>query len=494
MKASKLLMTLAAFVLVSCGGGGGSSVAPLQSGTPPVQQPTNGIDRGGVAIGVITGFGSIFVNGIRFDTSATIFTIDDNPGSQSDLDVGKVVTVVGTIDADNVNGTADEVIYNDDVQGPIQSIDFAASTMVVLGQTVIVNADTVFDDSIFPSSLDGLSVGQIVEISGFVGADGSITATHIEPAGNTDFDIAGIVSALDPVAMTFRINSQAIDYSGATLRDFPAGQIEDGMRVEAEGSSFGPDGELIATKVDFEGDDWPGDENDDFEIEGLITRYVSATDFDVSGYTVTTTVSTIFENGSATDLAEGVKVEVEGSFDSEGTLVARKVSVRRTARIELRAHVEATDNTAGTITLLGLTIGTDDVTRFEDNSDLDVPIFGLDDIAVGDWVEVRAFTTPSGDLVATHIERDDAEDEIEIKAPVDSVARPDLQVLGLTIQTDANTDFEDGNDTTLTADDFFARVSDLPVVKITGVLLGGNVIRASKIELQQDNEEEQRDD
>jgi len=80
-----------------CGSGGDGQIA--------------GIDRGGapaVASGPISGFGSVIVNGIRFDTSEAIVTIDGQSGSTDDLAVGQIVTVHGTID-DNGNATAAEL-------------------------------------------------------------------------------------------------------------------------------------------------------------------------------------------------------------------------------------------------------------------------------------------------------------------------------------------------------------------------------------------------
>jgi len=64
-------------VLAGCGGGGGGG-----GSTPPVinpPPPTNGIDRGGIAVGPIDGFGSVIVNGVRFDTSAAAFTVNGSP-------------------------------------------------------------------------------------------------------------------------------------------------------------------------------------------------------------------------------------------------------------------------------------------------------------------------------------------------------------------------------------------------------------------------------
>jgi len=46
------------------GGGGGASPTP-----PPPPPPTGGIGRNGISVGPVANFGSIFVNGVEYDTS-----------------------------------------------------------------------------------------------------------------------------------------------------------------------------------------------------------------------------------------------------------------------------------------------------------------------------------------------------------------------------------------------------------------------------------------
>ncbi|MEW8195866.1 MAG: hypothetical protein AB2793_19295 [Candidatus Thiodiazotropha sp.] len=62
-----ILYTLLAvgFILSACGGGGGGSSSEDATGI--------------TARGVITGFGSVYVNGVRYHTNSTRFTVDDNP-------------------------------------------------------------------------------------------------------------------------------------------------------------------------------------------------------------------------------------------------------------------------------------------------------------------------------------------------------------------------------------------------------------------------------
>ena len=88
------------------------SIAACSSGSDVAGIGGSGITPTGItSSGTITGFGSIIVNGVKFETSTSTFSIDDSPsGSQDDLAVGMRVTVNGTVNSDGVNGTATSVI------------------------------------------------------------------------------------------------------------------------------------------------------------------------------------------------------------------------------------------------------------------------------------------------------------------------------------------------------------------------------------------------
>jgi len=122
-------------LLTSCGGGsGGGSVAGI-GGT------------GQIASGTITGFGSIFVNGIEFfDIDSATCVIDDNDSTgncQANLQLGMVVKITGTNDGSTGNAT--QIIYNDDIDGPISGLvalipGNVTRTFTVLGTTVLIDS------------------------------------------------------------------------------------------------------------------------------------------------------------------------------------------------------------------------------------------------------------------------------------------------------------------------------------------------------------------
>lgn len=477
----RLLPCLMLLATAGCGGGGSGDPG---GNNPP---PSGGIVRTGFAIGPIANFGSVIVNGVRYSTTGATITVDDSPGVESDLRVGQVVSISGQLDASLTTGTATLIRFDDNVEGPVQSIDAVAGTLVVLGQTVRVGANTSFDDNIQPASLAGLVVGDIVEVSGLVMSDGSIDATRIEkkPAGSL-FEVHGTISSLDTVARRFNLNALVVDYSAAQLDDFPGGQPGNGQPVEAKGSAVDANGVLAATRVEFEGSPVSGAAGDHVEIEGFITRFVSAQDFDVSGVPVTTGAATVFEGGTAADLGLNVKVEVEGSLTAGGAISASKVDIRRATEVRVTALVDSVNSVANSLDVLGITVRIDALTRLEDKSAADVDPLTINSINAGDYLEVRGSELPagSGDILATIVERDDADTETILQGFVASVANPSFTILGVTITTNGATQFRDTDDSAISAATFFSRVAAGTLVKAEGLETSTTTLTAAEVEFE----------
>ena len=449
----RILLALAlSAALFACGGGyggmGGSGTASIASRGPA-----------SVAVGPITGFGSVHLNGKRFQTTSAAIKIDGQTATQGDLHVGDVVEVRGHHDSTSGDDVADEIEMHSDVQGPVDSIDAVGNRLVVLGQSVVVSADTSYDDGISPASLAGVAVGDILEVSGMRAANGDIDATRIErkPAG-ASFHVIGTASSTDATAKTLSINALAVDFAAATLVDFPSAGPTDGDLLEAEGTTLGAAGQLLATKLELRtGKELKADHDGEAEIEGLVTRFAAATDFDVAGRAVSTSATTVFEGGGAADLALNVRVEVEGVIDSTGVLAATKVRIERAANVRILAQADAVDATAGTVTVLGVTVSVTPMTRFGDHGPQQVGNFGLASVHSGDWLEIRGFESPAGSnlVVATRLERREAEASVRLAGAVRAATAPNFTILSVTVATTATTQFTDAARATTTAVSFF---------------------------------------
>jgi hypothetical protein len=462
---------VAALVAFTGCGGGGSDMR------------TAGIEGTGFASGTITGFGSVIVNGITFNTNAATFVIDGSPGTQADLRVGDVVAIVGPINTGNGTGTANSVTFDDNVEGPVESIDVAGGMLVVLGQPVRVDGGTAFDDGVANCRLDALSVGQVVEVSGFREAGAVVRATRIEcKAAGGELEVTGVIQALDTNQRRFRIAALTVDYSQAQLQNFPGGQPADGQTVEAKGMSVNA-GVLAATRVEYKDVAIPGNDGERVEVEGLVTRFASATDFDVAGVRVMTTGSTQFQNCTLPfNPPLNTKVEVEGAR-SGGAVSATKVECRVGTNLRVSALVTAVNVGASTVDVLGITVNVSAATRMEDKSDADVSPFRLSDLRVGDFVEVRGGAgAAANSIAAALLERDDPETRVELRGVAEGVSQPNFSILGVAVQTGGGTQFRDTSDATISAATFFSQAPGR-LVAVSGTTLNGAIV-AGEAELE----------
>ncbi|HET9062740.1 MAG TPA: DUF5666 domain-containing protein [Candidatus Binatia bacterium] len=295
--------------VVSCGSGSGG-----------------GMTGSGLVIGPITGLGSFIVNDVTFDVDTASVVIDGTPAAASELRLGMVVEVRGTVDARTATGVAASVEFDDDLQGPVEAVDESQSTIVVLGQLVLVMEATVFDGT----TLATLEIGEVIEVSGFADGGGNLRATRIELENESEgYELRGLIAELDGDAETFRIGGQLVDYSNAEIENAPPDGLANDLYVEVEAQDDPVGGVLVATEVEVKGNDFDGEEGEEVEIEGLVTRVISATEFVLNQTRrVRTDTRTEFENGTAADIAVDTRLEAEGIVGNDGVLVAREVEFR----------------------------------------------------------------------------------------------------------------------------------------------------------------------
>ena len=437
--------------LTACGGSGGNSsstatpVAVVPPPPPPPPAPSSNATKITVT-GPIDGFGSVIVNGVRYDTGEADVEVGDDAGNITDLSVGQVISLRARNGADGETPIAERIRYEDLVKGPVDSIPADGSTLVVLGQTVRI-ADALFEPSLDPATI---AVDDVLEVSGVFNADGEIEATYVERSDDDDYEVHGFVTDLDETAQTFRIQDLTVGYATAALEDFDDGEtLSNGDLVEVEGSTRTNDGTLIATEVEYEGDDLDelrGDADEaEAEIYGFVSVFTSAENFEVNGIVVVTDDDTVFERCSRDTIALNTPVEVEGVFDGDGVLLADAVKCELEANNRIEARVDDVDAEAGTVTVLNVTVATDAGTRFQDKSDARVREFGLDDIQAGDVVHIRFFDGADDALpIAKRIRREDAEDfeESEVRGVLESIEGDDIVVAGVRISLNAQTEYE----------------------------------------------------
>ncbi len=366
-------------ISLSCSGGG-----TLVAG--------GGIDGSGIiSRGAITAFGSIIVKGTEFDTSNAVIIVDGTEAGIGDiavldnLDIGRVVTVEGSVAKDATGFIADRVIYSNNIEGPVESInsiDAKTKEIIVLGQTVILNVNTVFKDT----SFEEIALDEVVEVSGLNDEKGTVWATFIGKTGvlipGLEVEVTGYVSNLDSSLMTFYVNDLRVDYQSADSSRLPDGILTEGMLVEVDGILDETGEMLLASAIELE-DGLIAENADQLEITGFVTKVNSTTEFMVGNQVVVIEPVALFVDGIPEDITAGVMLEIEGSL-IDGILYTWEIEFWETDQVEVEDLVSSITSPAE------FTVG-DQVIQTNHNTVFDggTP----DDIVLGVLLEIKGVPT-----------------------------------------------------------------------------------------------------
>ncbi len=469
------IMALGA-VLSSCGGDIGAIANGGISGT------------GSKASGTITGIGSIFVNGVEYDASAATVSIDGNPNQpQTELKVGMVVRITGSVNADRVSGSAQEIEFENELLGPVSAAPIITATggsLSVMGQTVSVDRATVFDNA---TDLQEIQPGAVVAVSGLRGAGGQVHATRVEKrdVAPSEFQVRGSIGNV--TATTFSLGGLTVNYGSAIAKNFPAAGLANGLFVKVNASTAPVNGTLAAASVTVQSGGLAAQEQDRLAVEGYVTG-LSANSFTVNGQPVTVDANTQYENRAAAALANDLRVEVEGSVVNQ-VLVATRVRFQLVADVELQAQVTQVDLAAQTVSVFGnpgvLVKVVANQTALHDNGAGKVHNFNLKSIKPGDWLAIAGVKSGANAVTATRLQRLGANTKsVMLSGRLDSASDPTLSLLGVHADTSAASNFFDRSgtgSTTLTQAQFFGLASAGDQVKITGTFAGA-AIAASTVE------------
>ena len=456
----RILSLFALISLAACGGSGDSPDSPPPAPTPSATAQTT--------VGYITGFGSVYVNGVEYETAGASYEVDDRSGSSdADLAVGMVVKIQGSVNPDGRSGTADSISYDDDIEGLVEGLmadpmDANVKTFSIMSVSIRANRNsTNFEGEDDPGfSFETIMNDDNVEVSGEYDGD-ILIATYIEKqdALDDDFEAKGTVSMYSGDTFVLILaNESTLNVTVASGAEIPSAGIMDDQYVEVEGTIPDPVGaptSMLASKVELEDDDRL-DDSDDAEVE---LKGVLSYDMDTSSWSVRD-VTLAFDEGSEyspeslqesiADLsAAGLYVEVEGQYVGD-VLQVDEIELEED-ELEFKADVSeivSTDPRDGTLTLtFGLATGMLDVkvtpdTMFRDDDAIEH--FDLGDIMADDKVEIEARMADDGMIYASslHVEDDMG---YEIEGPVDSIDDMAITVLGIAFVIDANTFFGNGD-------------------------------------------------
>lgn len=290
----------------------------------------------GVTKGVITAFGSVFVNGVEFKTANANLNLPDDPTLSSKLvaeddvktklKVGMVVSIKGTSDAKN--GTATEIEFRDNLEAKIGIKDDVARTLTINGVKIVTDDATKIhglDDSVI--TFANIPATAKLEVSGLPDDKGGLRATfikvkHDNPQGEFEQEIKGFIVAINGTTsfdLGMALGIKSITVLGDIKTTLPSAAI--GNFVEVKLNAAG-----VMTKVEVE-NELHAAENEKVSIEGFVSATTTPDEFVVNGQRVLINTQTVFLGGIKANIAIGRKLEAEGPI-AGGIMTAVKISFK----------------------------------------------------------------------------------------------------------------------------------------------------------------------
>jgi len=474
-----ILIVLMTGTLISCGGGGGGTSAGI-GGT------------GITSSGTITAVGSIYVNGVRYNVDNATISVNDNDATPAELKIGMVVTVTGNLDSNgSTTGTADAVVYDNEIQGPVAGLndptgDGLVKQFTVMGQMVeISNAGTVFEDEAGGNNFNFTTIknGDNVEVSGFVDQNGILQATRLEKKSGSEVELKGTVASYDPNAGaasmgSFTLGAITVEIDGNTDTSNVPGGIANGLSVEVKGSLAGTI--LTAREIELN-DDGLGDDVSSVSLEGIVTNFATVTNFMVAGQQVNANGASFEPSSLRQTLADGIKIEVEGDIVN-GILIADEVE-SRSGQIKLQATVSSV---VGSVITMGYFPGTvavlvDNKTSFKDGLTLATIVAGTD------FLEIEGYQDSAGNVIASQVKRNSIDKDLlqgPVDGPINSGGSGTISVLGVIYTLNLGASYADENEVSLTNAEFFAQLNAGDTVKIVDKLEPTTDGNADEIEME----------
>jgi Domain of unknown function (DUF5666) len=330
------------------------------------------------ASGPITGFGSVIVNGVRFDDSAARVEDADGQTSNSaalrlgmvvEVDAGAITAATGAVTTPTAAASA--IRYGSLMLGPIAANNLGGKTLTVLGQTVVIGVGTLFDERLVNGQA-GLALSQEVEIYGlYDSASNLVRATRIEAVPSTSrvsaYRLRGVVRALDSANATLQVGGATLRHSGLSL---PPG-VAVGSTLRMTLATL-PDNQGRWTVTSFSNPAPVPQDRQDAEVRGVVDAFTNSANFRVNGVPVNA-ANASFPDG-VVGLGAGARVQVKGSLKL-GVLVATSVKLDSDARIqtegfEFKGTITSVNNGAKTLVIRGNTVSYADPALRIDNGSL----------------------------------------------------------------------------------------------------------------------------
>ncbi len=336
-------------------------------------------------------------------------------------------------DSDKHDGYEDSV----EVSGRIDATE-GDGTITVRGFVFTITDSTrIYDSEDRMLTAADLAVGMYVEVEGWYEADGTLIAGKVEVETKDKKDEVELTARIDSLGadfvvlghFTFKVDSTTRIYDNRkNMISFA--DLAVGMIIEIEGWRQA-DGSLMAEKIKIE-----DRVEDEVEITGSIDALTDST-ISVSGreFIIVAHTTVFDQNKQKIDysaLSVGQVVEIRGELLPSGMLIAIRIKLEDNGVTEIKVEGPIDSLTQNSVIVLGVEFLVDASTQIQDKNDSTITI---NDLQVGQTVEVKATLQADGSRLATRIH---VEDVVVATGSASAVNNSSVVVAGTEFLFDAN--------------------------------------------------------
>ncbi len=375
---------------------------------------------------------SLTVSGVvcYADSSTVVFADEGKLLFFSDLKIGDLVEVKALLQPNGTYSAARIKLENGDSQndfeihGTIETV--SSNSFTIGGYTVNVNSDTkIYNQLKQPVLFSTLASGNYVFVKAIV-KNGGYMATDIRlrQSNVSEVKVTGSISSISSSSFTvngisFTVDSSTVfrdnDRYSINFSDLKIGQIVTVSGYVQNTNQY----HAVRVKIN---DLWRSAVN----VEGNIDLITPAS-ITVSGKLFVVNSATVVIGNSVipslfASLTAGLKVEVRGVFDSNGTLVAKIIKVHSDNEYEVFGRVEL--KSANTLTVAGLVLTVDSKTLIYNEFGSQI---SYDSLQINQMVEV-AYIKNFTSNVAVKIEIEKENNSVHMTGIVTSSTNTNLSL------------------------------------------------------------------
>ncbi len=426
MKVYSLILIMLVYILTGCGGIRGSGGTIDEEPTTK----TNKVFKGKVSQ-VDSTAEEITINGVKIALNGAQIYRNSSLIENGGLRVGQIASVeTGTSKKGKFSAVKIEI--EDQLQGPIESIDLVESTISILGQKVHISSSASFTQK----SLKTLKVNYHLAIFGFRDENGVLEATLIEFLGDN------FQSNVDTVKISGEVISINLESGSIFVENVEIKVGENEVQAIKIGDNLSLNGLTISQKnppvlqtaesiTNIQSEVKNYDLNREIALEGLPVKITERNMFTLNGYQIYVPIELMDAEG-VSSVADR-KLIISGIFIGEKEVLADSIRVEQIKDFEFRGILKTT-NEESEISIFNKTIRINIYTSID--FDLKKVVEDTNNGLVSQVVYAKGYVNSEGKMIATVVSANpDEKEQYEfIKGKIESIENENLTISGITIR------------------------------------------------------------